>query len=499
MADFENEKILGYEPFTSNEAMIKSVGYEETPDTSYVRFKSMIEQGKDYNFLIDYYANYIPNSHTSFQVLTSLLKLNNKASLERYLSARTKHALIFKQGTPYVKGAIVMVYKGDNVLFYVSQKDNNTDDYTTSNWKVCSDFFNFEEWATVTYDTTNKKIILTHNGVMKFDTAYLRAGLVIKFPCFNNTNSSFNSIEIDGISIGLITIGGGELGKVDNSCSIEFMYNGSNFVLCGNTFAVSKQLSGQCNYFGTWTTDAGGHNVLKVSPIGSTPPVVTNNYAPSILGTPLNTGFSINVYIDSWNSFASTGSYFNGIFVDADNNQTGTFVLRSSNNEPIPQNSLRGYIQMTIIDDDQLNNFVFTTSGMKSKVAKSVSNHTGIAGVLAKTIVTTLNGGTKLGHEEAYVYSTAVGWNGNCFAYKKNLSFSSILNVQVTCLGAGSGGGSNVNIASVGNLNTAKNGILNTPLVVSEPEIGVITALWDGAGGVKAPSSFFIVIEGDVS
>ena len=193
MTDYsKNEEMLNYEPFTSTEAKIKAVGYEETPNLDYTHFVSMVEKEKDWGDLINVYKNYIINEHTSNQSMASILALNNQASLNRYLNTRQQDVKEYHQGTNYCKEARVKHTTTNNVIYYISQKDKNTDALTTPSWKIDNTAFDFTDF---TCNNSASNIQLTHKGQMKFVSDYLHNGLHIVFIANKTNTSAISSIN----------------------------------------------------------------------------------------------------------------------------------------------------------------------------------------------------------------------------------------------------------------------------------------------------------------
>jgi hypothetical protein len=100
----------------------------------------------------------------------------------------------------YSKGASVKHTTTNNVIYYISQKDENTDALTAPSWKIDNTAFDFTDF---TCNNSASNIKLTHKGQMKFVSDYLHNGLHIVFIANKTNTSAISSIEIDGVSVGL--------------------------------------------------------------------------------------------------------------------------------------------------------------------------------------------------------------------------------------------------------------------------------------------------------
>lgn len=151
------------------------------------------------------------------------------AILEGYINSIYKDSGFLKHNIlhPRSKGAIIKVLTEGSIKYYQSNKDNNTDSFTTNSWQLATAFFDFHSWDV---GGTTASITLTHKGSMKFDSDYLQDGLKIYFKAkYTTTGATTISFEDDGILYNIYTADGDNLkiGSIKANQLITLTYSSS--------------------------------------------------------------------------------------------------------------------------------------------------------------------------------------------------------------------------------------------------------------------------------
>lgn len=182
------------------------------------------------------------------------------AILEGYINSIYKDSGFLKHNIlhPRSKGAIIKVLTEGSVKYYQSNKDNNTDSFTTNSWQLATAFFDFHSWD-VSGNATN--IILQHKGEMKFDSDYLQDGLKIYFKAkYTSTGAVVINFENNGILYNVYTNDGDNLKvgaiKANQLVSLTYssilsgfvyeppVYDSHNYLVSGD--ASNINLTSQC-------------------------------------------------------------------------------------------------------------------------------------------------------------------------------------------------------------------------------------------------------------
>lgn len=124
----------------------------------------------------------------------------------------------------YSKEARVKHTTTNNVIYYISQKDENTDALTTPSWKIDNTAFDFTDF---TCNNSASNIQLTHKGQMKFVSDYLHNGLHIVFIANKTNTSAISSIKIDGVSVGICDNNNDDIAptQIQKDTIIELFYS----------------------------------------------------------------------------------------------------------------------------------------------------------------------------------------------------------------------------------------------------------------------------------